>query len=169
MHIETELLSETCKNSWHIVKSLALGCFKPVKRKTAIFSGPSAAAGAISGLSASSNSSSIRWDPRYWPACSSSPWSRPGFIDLPDGLWNTILAASGRLPTPQCEIFIGTIQGAANRIPADATAYFHRNAKFVINVHGRWNDLAEDERGVAWARELFMNAKSFASAGGYVN
>jgi hypothetical protein len=43
-----------------------------------------------------------------------------------------------KLPSPQCEIFIGHIAGAANRVAADAMAYGHRDARFVMNVHGRW-------------------------------
>ena len=38
------------------------------------------------------------------------------------------------------EIFIGLIAGASNRIAPDAMAYGHRDAKFVLNVHGRWDE-----------------------------
>jgi FAD/FMN-containing dehydrogenase len=96
-------------------------------------------------------------------------WKSLNFTDLSDGLWDVVLAAAGRLPTPECEIFIGMIAGAANRVPADAMAYFHRDAKFVMNVHGRWQEASDDARGVAWAREFFTAAQPYASAGGYVN
>jgi FAD/FMN-containing dehydrogenase len=61
------------------------------------------------------------------------------------------------------------LEGAPNRVAPDATAYFHRDARFVMNVHGRWNDAEEDEPGIAWARDFFETAKPYASAGGYVN
>lgn len=96
-------------------------------------------------------------------------WKSLNFTALPDALFDAMIAAAGRLPTAQCEIFIGLIAGAPNRVAADATAYFHRDAKFVMNVHGRWNDAAEDAHGVAWARDFFSAAKPYASAGGYVN
>jgi FAD/FMN-containing dehydrogenase len=48
-------------------------------------------------------------------------------------------------------------------------AYAHRDAQFVMNVHGRWDDAAEDQRGIRWAREFFEAAAPFASGGVYVN
>ena len=38
-----------------------------------------------------------------------------------------------------------------------------------MNVHGRWNDAAEDAQGIAWSRDFFRSAQPYASAGGYVN
>ena len=34
--------------------------------------------------------------------------------------------------------------GAINRVPVDATAYPHRDVEFVMNVHTRWRDPAQD-------------------------
>jgi FAD/FMN-containing dehydrogenase len=48
-------------------------------------------------------------------------------------------------------------------------AYAHRDAKFVLNVHGRWDDAADDERCIAWARTFFEASAPYASAGAYVN
>jgi FAD/FMN-containing dehydrogenase len=76
---------------------------------------------------------------------------------------------AGKLPSPQCEIFIGLISGAVNRVPAEAMAWGHRDAKFVLNVHGRWDDATDDERCIAWAREFFKASAPYASAGAYVN
>ena len=66
-----------------------------------------------------------------------------------------MLGHVGRLPTPECEVFIGNLGGAVNRVPADATAYPHRDVQFVINVHTRWRDPAEDGACIGWARGLF--------------
>ena len=49
-----------------------------------------------------------------------------------------VLSSMPKLPTPQCEILIGLIAGALNRVVPNAMAYGHREAKFVLNVHGRW-------------------------------
>jgi len=48
-------------------------------------------------------------------------------------------------------------------------AYGHRDAKFVLNVHGRWDDAAHDETCIAWARAFFKASAPYASAGAYVN
>jgi hypothetical protein len=66
-----------------------------------------------------------------------------------------IVECAGKLPSPQCEIFFGHIAGAANRVPPEAMAYAHRDAKFVLNVHGRWESAAEDRICIDWARAFF--------------
>ncbi len=75
----------------------------------------------------------------------------------------------GRLPTPECEIFIAQLGGATKRSDATAAAFTHRGASFMINVHTRWQDAAQDTPCVAWARELFDRTASFATGGLYVN
>ena len=48
-------------------------------------------------------------------------------------------------------------------------AYRHRDAKFVLNVHGRWDKRTDDERCIAWARAFFRASAPYASGGAYVN
>ncbi len=96
-------------------------------------------------------------------------WKSHNFTELSDGALDSMIEFAGRLPSPQCEIFIGLIAGAANRVPAEAMAYGQRDAKFVLNVHGRWDDATHDERCIAWAREFFEASAPYASAGAYVN
>ena len=38
-----------------------------------------------------------------------------------------------------------------------------------MNVHGRWETPADDERCIAWARDFFKASAPFASGGAYVN
>ena len=96
-------------------------------------------------------------------------WKTHNFTELSDGALNSMIEFAGKLPSPQCEIFIGLVAGAANRVSADATAYRHRDAKFVLNVHGRWSERTDDEQCIAWARAFFEASSPYASAGAYVN
>jgi len=96
-------------------------------------------------------------------------WKSHNFATLQDGLFDAIVVAVGALPSPQCEIFIGALGGATMRPAPSATAYAHRDARFVMNVHGRWEDPADDKRGIAWARDFFRAAAPFATGGVYVN
>ena len=96
-------------------------------------------------------------------------WKSHNFRELSDGAINTMITFAEKLPSPQCEVFLGLVAGAANRVPVDATAYPYRDAKFVMNVHGRWEDAAQDSAGIAWARAFFDASAPYASAGAYVN
>lgn len=80
-----------------------------------------------------------------------------------------LIDAVGRLPSPECEIFIGHLDGAAGGVPAGAMAYPHRDAKFVLNVHARWRDAADDEACIGWARRFFEATAPHATGGVYVN
>jgi hypothetical protein len=96
-------------------------------------------------------------------------WKSHDFLELSDGLIDTLLPAMDSLPTFGCEIFIAQMGGATNRVPVDATAYPHRDVEFIMNVHGRWDDPADDERGVAWCRDLFVASTPYATGGVYTN
>jgi FAD/FMN-containing dehydrogenase len=96
-------------------------------------------------------------------------WKSLNFSALADGLFDVVVAHAGKLPSSQCELFFGAIGGATMRPAPDSAAYPHRDARFVMNFHGRWEDPADDERCIGWAREFFDAAAPFASAGVYVN
>jgi len=96
-------------------------------------------------------------------------WKSHDFLKLDDGLMDVLIDAVRKVPTPHCEIFIGHLGGAVNRVAADATAYPHRNIEFVMNVHTRWSTPSEDEKCIAWARQLYEATSKFATGGVYVN
>jgi FAD/FMN-containing dehydrogenase len=108
------------------------------------------------------------FDPLLQPG-SRNYWKSHDFKELPDAALDLLLDYTGRLPGPECEIFIGHLGGAVNRVPAAATAYPHRDIQFVMNVHTRWSDAAQDRTCIAWARELFDRMAPHATGGVYVN
>ncbi len=96
-------------------------------------------------------------------------WKSHNFARLSDEVIDIIIEYAGKLPSPQCEIFIGTIGAQTTRVAPGAMAYSSRDANYVMNVHGRWESPAEDERCIAWAREFFARSQPHASAGAYIN
>jgi FAD/FMN-containing dehydrogenase len=111
---------------------------------------------------------SISFDPLLAPG-QRNYWKSLDFRTLSDALIETLIDFGGRIPNPQTEIAFAHLGGAVSRVPADATAYVHRDAEFVLNVHGRWSDPAEDDVCIGWARALFTAAAPFATGGVYVN
>jgi FAD/FMN-containing dehydrogenase len=96
-------------------------------------------------------------------------WKSHNFSTLDDKLIDTVIEYVGKLPSPQCEIFFGALGGATMRPAPDSAAYPHRDAEYVMNVHGRWDDAADDERCIRWARDYFNASAPYASGGVYVN
>ncbi|QYG00967.1 FAD-binding oxidoreductase [Massilia sp. NP310] len=108
------------------------------------------------------------FDPMLTPGARNY-WKSHNFTQLSDGALDVVLRYASDLPTPQCEIFLGLLGGQAGAPPPQATAYPHRDALYVMNVHTRWEDPADDERCIAWARAFFADATPYASGGVYVN
>jgi len=96
-------------------------------------------------------------------------WKSHDFAQLSDDLLDTVLDQVGKLPTSECEVLIAQMGGAASRVPADATAYPHRNVNFIMNVHTRWRGPELDGGCIEWARGLFEATASHATGGVYVN
>ena len=114
----------------------------------------------------------VAWQQAFDPLLSKGArnyWKSHNFSQLSDGAIDAIIEYAGKLPSPQCEIFIGTIGGQTARVAPEAMAYSSRDANYVMNVHGRWESAGEDERCIAWAREFFTKSQPFASSGAYIN
>jgi FAD/FMN-containing dehydrogenase len=96
-------------------------------------------------------------------------WKSHNFRTLADGAIDTVVEYAGKLPTPQCEIFLGLIGGQANTKAPDATAYPHRDVLYAMNVHGRWDSPLDDARCIGWSREFFAAAAPYAAGSVYIN
>jgi FAD/FMN-containing dehydrogenase len=96
-------------------------------------------------------------------------WKSHNFTEIRDDLIDTVTSFASELPSDQSEIFIAQVGGAQGRVAPEATAYWARDAAFVMNVHARWEAAVDDDRCRGWAREFFSAAAPFASSGAYVN
>jgi len=96
-------------------------------------------------------------------------WKSHDFGALSDQALDIAIDYARRLPSPQCEVFFAHLGGAMRRIAPAETAYRDRGVEFVMNVHGRWDDAADDDACIGWARSLFTDMTPHASGGAYVN
>ncbi len=96
-------------------------------------------------------------------------WKSHNFAQLDDELFDELIVSATTLPSPHCEIFLVSLGGATTRPDAEATAYSHRDAQYVVNVHSRWETTAEDDACVAWARAFYRAVARFSTGGVYVN
>ena len=96
-------------------------------------------------------------------------WKTHDFTELSDGAIETIVEAVSHLPGPECEVFVAHVGGAMARVAPEATAYPNRSAHFIMNVHTRWRENAQDGECVGWARKLFTDIAPYATGSAYVN
>jgi FAD/FMN-containing dehydrogenase len=96
-------------------------------------------------------------------------WKSQSFTTISDGAIDTLVEYAHKLPSPHCEIAFAQLGGAINKVPANATAYPHRDLQYLVNIHTRWETAAEDAACIAWARSLFDALTPHATGGVYVN
>ncbi|MBM4834325.1 FAD-binding oxidoreductase [Vibrio parahaemolyticus] len=96
-------------------------------------------------------------------------WKSHNFNSLSEGVIDAAIEYAGKLPSPQCEIFIASLGCAASRPEPESMAYSSRDANYVLNVHGRWDSAEDDQACIAWARDFFAKTKPYASGGAYIN
>ncbi len=114
----------------------------------------------------------VQWQQAFDPLLTAGRrnyWKSHDFVELGDAAIELLTGFATRLPSPETEIFIASLGGAVNRVPATATAFPHRDVNFAMNVHTRWADASQDGACIRWAREFFDAMAPHATGGVYVN
>jgi FAD/FMN-containing dehydrogenase len=96
-------------------------------------------------------------------------WKASFVKDLTDEAIDAHLEHGPKVPTVNSTVHIYPINGAAHRVPADATAFAYRDATFAVVIAGMWPDAAENEANTAWVRGFYDAVAPFSEEGGYVN
>lgn len=96
-------------------------------------------------------------------------WKAHNMVSLPDAAIDTAVDFAGRLPGPHCEMVFIRLGGAVNRVAPDATAYPHRDAEWIWDLHMRWEDASEDREMIEWARGFAEEMAPYSTGGAYVN
>jgi FAD/FMN-containing dehydrogenase len=87
---------------------------------------------------------------------------------LNDEIVKTIVTHSRAASAPFAMAQLRILGGAMARVPAEETAFGHRDKPFMLLAVTEWEDPAEDEFQRAWAEQFFAALRPYAS-GVYVN
>src|SRR5205823_10378152 len=71
-------------------------------------------------------------------------------------------------PNPQALAQFDSYGGAVARMPAEATAFYHRDALFNIQYQTYWTDPIDERPNIRWVETLRNRLLPF-TRGGYVN
>ncbi len=96
-------------------------------------------------------------------------WKSHNFESLNDETIDVIIDYASKIPLTASEIFIAQMGGYTSRQPLNKTAYVHRKANYIMNVHARWDESSDDDLCIDWARAFFNSATPYAMGGAYVN
>jgi FAD/FMN-containing dehydrogenase len=96
-------------------------------------------------------------------------WRSDFLRDLPDDAIDMLCDRFAAVTSPLSALLIEQFGGAVSRIPADETAFAHRDALFNLAIIARWSDPATASSHIDWARRVGEAAQPFKSGGVYVN
>jgi FAD/FMN-containing dehydrogenase len=96
-------------------------------------------------------------------------WKSHNFVEMTDDMIGTFVEYGETIPTRKTEIAIPHLGGAINDRPVGATAYPHRDAEYIMNLHTQWEDPEQDEECIAWARDMHEAMAPHATGGVYAN
>lgn len=96
-------------------------------------------------------------------------WRSTNFRTLPDATIEKLVRVAATMPTPETDVLICQLGGAIGDVLSDATAFPHRETGFVVTPGARWRAPHDDERCLAWIREVGDTLAQDADGGQYVN
>jgi FAD/FMN-containing dehydrogenase len=104
-----------------------------------------------------------------YPAGEQWYWKSHFVNEIPDAAVELHLQYAAELPTWKSTVHLYPIDGVASRVPKDATAWNHRDARWGMTIIGVSADPADNDRMIAWAREYWAALLPFSTGGAYVN
>jgi FAD/FMN-containing dehydrogenase len=96
-------------------------------------------------------------------------WKSHETGEISDALTTTLAASAARIASPFSAILTMHMGGAPARVPPAATAVGIRGARYAVVVQSAWEDPAEDDVHIGWARDTFNALQPHASGAAYVN
>jgi FAD/FMN-containing dehydrogenase len=108
-------------------------------------------------------------DPLWGPGASN--FFKSGFLThLGPEVGAAVMPLLARRPNGlMSEFHIHHMGGAIDDVPADATAYSGRGAPYVWNIIARWQNAADADENITWARDLAAVLEPYSTGQSYVN
>ena len=104
-----------------------------------------------------------------YPAGSLNYWKSSFLRELSDGAIDTMVDRFASAPSPMSGFLLEHFHGAVTRVPADATAFPHREPGYNFAATSVWMDPATTDENISWTRDAFTALQPFFAARRYVN
>ncbi len=104
-----------------------------------------------------------------YPAGHRYYWKSAMLPALPADAVDILVDELHRAPSKHSTIDVWLNGGAIARVADDATAFSGRAGLYVLGLESNWEDPADDESNIAWARGVLTSVESHASGGAYLN
>lgn len=96
-------------------------------------------------------------------------WKAQFLHELTDSAIDTLLAAYATAPSSGSLLVLQQVGGAIARVPKSETPYVNRDALYDCFPVSIWDNPADDEAHIRWARDLWDAIRPFSAGGVYAN
>jgi FAD/FMN-containing dehydrogenase len=97
-------------------------------------------------------------------------WKADFVAELTDDAVEAHIEHGKRTPYVSSTMHLYPINGAAQRVGAEETAFGHRDAKYAAVIAGMWPDPADNDANTAWVRDYYAAIHPHSGTdGGYIN
>lgn len=96
-------------------------------------------------------------------------WKSEYLPGIEPDLCEKAIEHAGRIRSPHSAVILFQIGDALNRLDAAHSPVGNRDARYVFNVAGSWEQPEDDETNIEWAREAWRDLKPFSTGGTYIN
>ena len=103
------------------------------------------------------------------PAGMQHYWKANFVRELTDEAIAAHLEHGPKVPVVNSTVHIYPINGAAQRVSAEESAFGHRDATFAPVIAGMWPDPSQNEANTQWVKDYYDATAPFSEEGGYVN
>jgi FAD/FMN-containing dehydrogenase len=109
------------------------------------------------------------FDALYPPGQLQHYWKANFVKELTDEAIAAHLEHGPKVPVVSSTVHIYPVNGACNRVAADATAFAYRDATFATVIAGMWPDPADNDANIKWVRDYYDATAPLSEEGGYIN
>ena len=96
-------------------------------------------------------------------------WKASFVKELTDDAIAAHIEHGPKVPVVNSTVHIYPINGAAQRVAPDATAFAYRDASFATVIAGMWPDPSQNEANIAWVKDYYAATAPHSEEGGYIN
>lgn len=96
-------------------------------------------------------------------------WKSLSLNRMDDDVIDTIIEHARKQPSVLSTTDLWHIGGAIRRGGPEDSAFFGREAPFLINPEANWEDPADDEANISWARDLIAAVEPYSDGSRYLN
>jgi len=96
-------------------------------------------------------------------------WKSEYLPSIEPELCAKVVEYGASIPSPHSAVILFQLGDAIGGLPEDHSAVGNRDARYVLNIAGSWENEADDAANLEWARAAWDAMRSFSTGGTYLN